>query len=296
MSPRILITGNGADALAANYVLVDLGYSPTIVTPYPNARQTMFANGPWRHTGNSKLLARVLDDLELERSDYTLTTALDGEDWSGKRASKRTTDTTLFDRFPDIKRILNGDDRGFAFDREQFVDGLRETASLSDTAIRGRPFYVIQSQLRIKMATDLFWFEPFDHLIVTDEYSLLSVNRTERVAQPQVIYKLENTSFDGKRFDSNYYAEGDVIRVTTHGDVTYVQTNPGFDRMELRKFGGKLQSYGSTLWGADLENSKPVALSLPPNVHALGSAATGIDQTISDVMNTAHNWGKQWKA
>lgn len=302
---RILITGHGAEALAANYVLADLGYSPTLVTPYPHARATMFDRGPWRHTGNSPLLARVLEDLDITFSEHTMTVSLDGEDWSGRRVTQRArfkAGPTLFDRFLDIKRVLGGDAVGFSFERGRFVNRLRNVASLPSEAIRGRAVGAVESSLGGIAVGVQDGFEHrvirCDALIVTDIRSLQAIENQwsgETIqTTSQLVYRLEATSFPNKRFDASYYAEGDVIRVSTVGEITYVQARGMLDAEELEVFGGKRARTNPVISGLDLEGQKPYTPSLPPNVYLLGPAATNIDQTISDVMETAHNWGKQW--
>lgn len=299
---QIIISGYGIDALVANYVLADLGYSPIIVTPHPNAQSTMFANGPWRHTGSSPLLAQMLEDLGMDFESYSLSVSLDGEDWTARQAKRllRKSTHTIFDRFPDIKRILGGDSHGYAFDREQLVFELRANASLPESAHRGR----LHSATDVDVLIDTSGLEQgrygiryFDHLIVTDVTTLARLDRSGKPIEfgEQLIYKIEGASFADKRFDSKYYSEGEIVRVTTCGNITYVQTRGGLTPEALAAFGGKLTGHESIIRGPDVESAKPLALNLAPTVHALGSAATSVDQTISDVMEIAHNWGLQWK-
>lgn len=303
---KVLITGHGIDALVANYVLADLGYSPTIVTPHPTADAIMFTHGPWRHTGSSPLLARMLEDLELEHEEYSMTVALDGEDWSGRRAisAMQTSQHTLFDRFPDIKRTLDGGDQGIFFDAGKLVQELREIASLPDAAIKGRPIMVRDSKMWYSnmhgdpgcaIASRLV---EFDHMIVTDRptLDLLSIDSgVQMPANDQAVYKIKDASFSGKRFDVNYYADGIVVRVTTRGDITYVQTRGHATDRVIAQFGGKRMGHESLIRGLDVERCEPTSISLPQGVRLLGSATTGIDQTISDVMDVAYKWGKQWQ-
>lgn len=295
---KILITGHGIDALVANYVLADLGYSPTIVTPHPLADAIMFTHGPWRHTGSSKLLVSMLEDLELEHEEYAMTVALDGEDWSGKRAIKAMAKSThtLFDRFPDIKRTLNGDDQGQWFEREKLVHELRSIASLPDAAIHARVSGVSNSGLSLLADRE---YLDFDHVIVTDVPTLQAINiawNGEALAVPeQAVYRIKDASFAGRRYDSNYYAEGDVVRVTSRGDITFVQARGWLAPEVLAQFGGKLMGHESVIKGFDVEGFGPTAIDLPRGVHLLGSAVTGVDQTISDVMDVAHEWGNLWQ-
>lgn len=271
---KIVILGNDIEALVANYVLADLGFSPTMAARrLPNPNHNLFAHGPWRHTGDSPLLAQMLEDLELDYSEYELETALDGQD---RRSGTWPVDVS---QYPDcVRGRKRGTRKGLAFNREEFFSALCDVASVD---------------------LEMVLFDGDSPALACDK---LITTRPEILTEEcELMITIEGADNRLCRFNVAYFTNSPFRRVTQAGSRLRVQTNGDL--------GAIAEKLGET-FGACAQIVSHMTCTLPASnyyyggyqrpdsalkVHSLGSAS-GWDRTISETIDYVSALGSEWKA
>ena len=305
---KILIIGSNVEALAANYVLADQGHDPKIITNRLRPQgHNAFVHGPWTHTGASPLLAAMLDDFDLEVESYELSSALYGSDLldydhpaTGPEVDPLTVDRVHFGAgalvsvagYPDLERVASGKRarEGLSFDRSAFFSELAATAGLGRNAVRAKLVNLGDGEIQLQGSVS--YFESFDRLLIfTGAPGALATAEPD----PTLLITVDGADSRHVRYDSVYVQGSPVRRVTTQGGETMAEVDDDLDAVipALRGVFGPGASL-RTRSVIPLGNGQHFRSSLPRGVHAIGTAATGTDKTISDVIEIVHDLGAEW--
>jgi hypothetical protein len=303
-----LIVGGNVEALVANHILVDLGYDPKIVVGAANT-QNSFVFGPWRPVGASPVLASVLDDLGIEYAEHNCNIGAAGVEGEGSEildvetAIERELQTVKFDRFPEFRAAVAGRPaRELTFDRAAFYRELSMTASLDTEAlridsVRLDPCGSVMTRTEgLALGRYGFWYP--DLVIVTAPprvwdpgHEVLDFSVTEVLRAPSELLPFDLIELGGASgFETVTWRNGNAMVETSGRGLPDLDELPrmlgvdkaiGFDA-ETSSFevGGTRYRIGTT---SRVRREVGDVSKLPSNTLALGRAATGEPQTLSQV-------------
>jgi hypothetical protein len=290
---KILIIGGNVEALAANHLLAELGHDPTMmIEPSFRADRNSFTHGPWRPVGASPLLISMLGDLDLDFSDYKSEIgALDGSEIVGVDDAPAIRLENLR-MFPEFRAAAAGRPlRELRFDRKAFFSELAAVASVETEAVRtelvtfsgcGRgawawPDGPIPFDLAIVTAPPRVWdpgCEIWDRLL------------TEIVNAPTKFLPfdlIEGGGVDG--LESITWRDGSAV-VESSGPLPDLDRLFGIGPAEGRAHPIFETSDPKYRIGSSVRIRHEIGRvgMVPPNGFALGRAATGESQTLSEVL------------